>query len=227
VTKDKFFTIISHDLKNPVMAQRNALQSLINNAEILDKDTLIGYYTELLKSVDGQVELLYNLLGWAQLETGRMSVHPDVFDLKLAINAEMKLLQLPLASKNITLSCSFPENTLAFADKTMIGTVVRNLLSNAIKFTHVDGEIELAVTEQKDTFVVSIKDSGIGMTSETRNKLFHIDSQYSASGTEGESGSGLGLVVCKELVEKNGGTLTVESEEGKGTTFRFTVPEGK
>jgi signal transduction histidine kinase len=191
----------------------------------LDKATLSSYYSELLKSADSQVELLYNLLGWAQLETGRMSVHPDVFDLKLVINAETKLMQLPLANKNILLSCSFPENTLAFADKTMIGTVVRNLLSNAIKFTHVDGEIELAVTEQKDIFVVSIKDNGIGMTPETRNKLFRIDSQHSTSGTAGESGSGLGLIVCKELVEKNGGTLTVESEEGKGTTFRFTVKE--
>jgi signal transduction histidine kinase len=132
-------------------------------------------------------------------------------------------MQLPLANKNITLDVSLPENTLAFADKTMIGTVVRNLLSNAIKFTHADGKIELAVTEQKDTFVVSIKDNGIGMTSETRNKLFHIDSQHSTSGTEGESGSGLGLIVCKELVEKNGGTLTVESEEGKGTMFYFTL----
>jgi signal transduction histidine kinase len=224
VTKDKFFSIISHDLKNPAIAQRNALQMLLDNIDNLDTKSVTAYYTELLKSSDAQVELLFNLLSWAQVETGRMPFHPAVFDLKTVIRPETELMLVPLANKQIELSCSLPNNTQAYGDKNMIGTVVRNLLSNAIKFTHTGGQINLDVTVQKDSFLISIKDDGVGMPPETMGNLFRIDKQTSTTGTQGESGSGLGLIVCKELVEKNGGTISVVSEEGKGTTFHFTVP---
>jgi signal transduction histidine kinase len=224
-TKDKFFTIISHDLKNPAFAIHQALQGLIDNVDVLDEALLKQYYTELLKSSDAQIELLFNLLNWAQVETGRMPFRPAVFDLKTIVRAEIDLLQVPLTNKDIHLVCNLPDDAqVVYGDKNMIGTVVRNLLTNAVKFTHTGGEIDLNVTAQKDSYLISITDDGVGMSAEKIDNLFKIDKQASTTGTQGESGNGLGLIVCKELVEKNGGVISVESEEGNGTTFCFTVP---
>jgi len=222
-TKDKFFTIISHDLKNPAIAQRNALQMLLNHEGVLDKDSLKTYYLELLKSADAQVELLYNLLNWAQVQTERMPFKPAIFDLNLVVAQETTLVKSLIDNKNITLESDLPEIAEMCADKTMLATVIRNLLTNAIKFTNEGGKIKIACHCGNDGVVVAISDSGIGMNAETLKNLFHLDTQTSRTGTAGEQGSGLGLIVCKELVERHGGTISVESEEGKGSRFEFRI----
>ena len=222
-TKDKFFSIISHDLKNPVIAQRNALQSLIDHAGEMDIQSLQHYYIELLKSSDSQIELLYNLLNWAQLQTGRMPFCPNPFDLCNVAENEINLLQTQLSGKTILLNTQFPENAIAYGDRIMIAVVIRNILTNAIKFTPEGGKIHMEIIDQKTDFTVSITDNGIGMDEKTLHNLFMLDGQTSRTGTAGETGNGLGLIVSKELIEKNGGKLNVESAEGKGSCFSFTV----
>jgi signal transduction histidine kinase len=226
-TKDKFFSIISHDLKNPALAQRNALQSLVEHASELDAASLQVYYGELLKSADGQVELLYNLLNWAQVQTDRMPYHPSSFDLGETARTEIHLLDLLFRNKGLRLVSEIPAHPTAFGDRTMIGTVIRNLLTNAAKFTPSGGEIRLTVHEQQADYLVSVEDSGVGMSAEKVSQLFQLDNQSSTAGTNGEQGSGLGLIVCKELVEKNGGALSVVSEVGYGSAFRFSVGKGE
>jgi len=224
VTKDKFFSIISHDLRNPAVAQRNALKLLVTNAQRWDADTVQEYLNELLRSADSQVDLLFNLLNWAQIQTGRMAFCPRRFDLVSALRPEVTLCQKIAQQKNISLTTTLPDEAIVFGDQNMLATVVRNLMTNAVKFTGEKGEIELEIsTENKEKFSVSIKDTGLGMSAEQISALFRIDRQQSRDGTAGEKGSGLGLVVCHELLEKHGTTLKVESEPGQGSKFWFEI----
>ena len=229
VTKDKFFSIISHDLQNPVIAQRNALQALINHADKMDAESLKQYYAELLKSTDSQVGLLYDLLNWAKLQSGRMAFNPQEFNLKTLVEETVNVLKTHIAGKQIRLNIDFPneEQIIIYADRTMMAIVLRNLLTNATKFTPQGGEIRLHVETLCATSLqsvqISVEDSGIGMDEETQRNLFNIDRQNSRTGTAGEQGSGLGLIVCKELVEQNGGTMTVKSEVDKGSKITIEI----
>lgn len=222
-TKDKFFSIISHDLKNPAIAQREALQMLIDYSKEWDTESLSKYYNELLKSADNQVELLYNLLNWAQVQTGRMPYHPVIFDLVSELMLDISLLKNMAKNKGVTLNIEIPDNTVLTADRNMLTTIIRNLLTNAVKFTGKGGTVSLQVEKINNKHLFAISDTGLGMTFEQINNLFHVDRRHSRKGTSGEQGNGLGLIVCKELIEKHGGTLHVESREGKGSTFRFTI----
>lgn len=223
-TKDKFFSIISHDLKNPAIAQRDALQQLITHAGEWDADSLSQYYQELLKSADGQVELLYNLLNWAQVQTGRMPYLPTQFDLVSELRSDITLTKNMADRKGILLDLRMPDTTVVTGDRNMLITVVRNLLTNAVKFTDKGGRITLEIKPEKNgAYLISVTDTGAGMNPEQVETLFHIDHQRSRTGTSGEPGSGLGLIVSNELIEKHGSTLQVESEEGKGSCFRFII----
>ena len=228
-TKDKFFSIISHDLKSPAITQRNAIQLLLDNASLWNTDTMQTYFRGLLKSADSQVDLLYNLLNWAQVQTGQTPCRPTIFDLAAELGkSEVVLLSSMAARKNISLIISVPDNTFVTGDVNMLITVVRNLLTNAIKFTAAGGTVALDVSPGKNathraSIVISITDTGTGMNEEQIRNLFNIDRQCSVHGTAGESGAGLGLVVCRELLEKHGSTLHVESEEGKGSKFWFEL----
>jgi len=225
-TKDKFFSIISHDLKNPAIAQRDALQQLISYSKEWDAKLLSQYYNELLKSADGQVELLYNLLNWAQVQTGRMPYNPILFDLVAALHSDVVLIKNMSKQKGIVADIHMPETAIVTGDSNMITTVVRNLLTNAVKFTSSNGIISLNVEplpSANSGFTITVSDIGIGMSDEQLQTLFDLDQQRSRKGTGGESGSGLGLIVCKELVEKHGSTLHVESEENKGSRFWFVL----
>ena len=222
-TKDKFFSIISHDLKNPAIAQRQALQMLIDYANEWDTESLTHYYNELLKSADSQLELLYNLLNWAQVQTGRMPYHSATFDLTAELAPDLSLLSNMAKNKGVNLQINLPKNTILTADRSMLVTVVRNLLTNAIKFTGTGGIVSLLVESTGPNCTFTITDTGVGMSPEQLRNLFHIDNHQSRNGTSGENGNGLGLIVCKELVEKHGGKLLVESREGQGSSFRFTI----
>jgi len=240
VTKDKFFSIISHDLKNPALVLRDALQLLIKNARSWDADTLTDYYHDLLKSADGQVDLLYNLLNWAQIQTGRMAYTPVAFNLSARLRSDISLIRKMAENKGITFVAEMPEDTLVTGDSNMLTAVVRNLLTNAVKFTPADGTVTLKVFqaspnpskggefslpfgEGRGGACISVTDTGVGMSEEQIRNLFQLDSRQSRRGTADEQGSGLGLIVCKELLEKHGSELHVESEEGKGSKFWFTI----
>jgi signal transduction histidine kinase/Tfp pilus assembly protein PilF len=222
-TKDKFFSIISHDLKNPAVAQRDALQTLVKFSEKWDSKTLSDFYSELLKSADSQVELLYNLLGWAQLQTGRMTYTPEPFDIVPRLRSEAVLITKMAEQKGVALKTDLPEEAIVTGDKNMLATVVRNLLTNAVKFTPAGGEVVLSASIGERATAITIADSGVGMTTEQVRDLFRLDNHSSRQGTAGESGTGLGLVVCKELLEKHGSALHVESEPGKGSRFWFEI----
>ena len=223
-TKDKFFSIISHDLKNPAISQRNAIKLLVKNDRLWDADTLTEYYAGLLNSADGQVELLYNLLNWAKIQTGRMTYTPAVFGLTAQLRSDLVLIQNMAENKGITLNISIPKDALITGDSNMLITVLRNLLTNAVKFTASGGTVTLSVEPSgggKYAFIVS--DTGVGMSKEQICNLFRLDSAHFDRGTAGEQGSGLGLIVCRELIEKHGNRLRVESEKGKGSRFWFEV----
>ena len=236
-TKDKFFSIISHDLKNPAVALRDALQLLSENSGSWDTASLSDYYKKLLKSADGQVDLLYTLLGWAQLQTGRMPYNPVPFDLVAAIKSGVSIIKNMAEDKGLTFTVQTPDIALVTGDYNMLTTVIRNLLTNSVKFTAKGGTVTLEITpippasststispaSSISVYTVTITDTGIGITVEQLQNLFRLDHQQSRRGTSGEQGSGLGLIVCKELLEKHGSKLNVKSEAGKGSRFWFTL----
>ncbi|MDR0830371.1 MAG: tetratricopeptide repeat-containing sensor histidine kinase [Prevotellaceae bacterium] len=228
-TKDKFFNIISHDLKNPAIMQQNALRMLLDDSSNLDKKSLKLFYEELVKSADNQVELLYNLLNWAQISTGRMPFVPIDFNLAAKLNSDISLIKSMTERKEINFSVEMPEEAMIFGDSNMICTVIRNLLTNAVKFTEKGGTITLAVGAGYALpslplhWRISIYDNGIGMTAEQISDILNSDKKQSQQGTAGETGSGLGLIVCRELLEKHNSKLHIESEEGKGSRFWFEI----
>ena len=222
-TKDKFFSIISHDLKNPAVAQRDALQLLLDNSDQWNTASLTNYYQKLLKSANGQVALLYDLLNWAQVQTGRMPYNLTQFDLATALQSCIGLIRNMAESKGVIFDVQMPETALVTGDHNMLTTVVRNLLDNAVKFTEKGGNVLLQIDDAGRKYTVSISDTGIGMNSEQMENLFRIDYRRSRKGTAGEQGTGMGLIVCKELIEKHGSRLYVESEEGHGSRFTFEL----
>jgi len=228
-TKDKFFSIISHDLKNPALAQRDALQMMLDNAESWDVDTLKQYYHGLLQSANGQVNLLYNLLNWAQIQTGRMPFLPTQFDIVAELRkTDISLLNDMAKRKGIDFITDIPEIALITGDMNMLSTVVRNLLANAIKFTNQGGTVTLKITAGTGVLPyaptrISVSDTGIGMTEEQIQNLFHLTRQISKRGTAGETGAGIGFIVCIELLEKHGVTLHVESKINEGSHFWFEI----
>ena len=238
-TKDKFFSIISHDLKNPTLAQRNALQLLVDNAGKWDADYLLNYHQKLLVSANGLVELLKSLLNWAQTQTGHKIFYPSAFDLVVALQPDINAIKSMAERKGIVFETQILDNTVLVGDENMILAVIRNLLTNAIKFTEKGGRVTLSISPCKDallispcgdaachvptTWRISITDTGVGMPSEKIQNLFRLDRQTTQHGTAGETGVGLGLIVCKEFLELHNSHLHIESEEGKGSRFWFEI----
>jgi PAS domain S-box-containing protein len=222
--KDKFFSIIAHDLKSPfnsIVGFSDLLAEQVKNKEY---EGIEKYSTIVLQSSQRAMDLLMNLMEWSQSQTGRMEFNPKYFELVELINDTELLLSGSLEQKSISISKITPSHLPLFADKKMIETVLRNLISNAIKFTFPGGNITISVEEKLNELLVSISDTGVGISKANCEKLFRIDQTYSTSGTNKEKGTGLGLILCLEFVEKHGGKIWVESEEGKGSTFHFTIP---
>jgi signal transduction histidine kinase len=153
-----------------------------------------------------------------------LEYNPQSIHVKGIVDRNVALFMPNAEQKQITLKISIPEEVIVYADFNMVDTVIRNLVSNALKFTHPGGTVDVSVRQDEKYIEVSVSDTGIGIAREHLSKLFRIETKYKKSGTAREKGTGLGLILCKELVEKNGGTIWVESEVGKGTTFRVTLP---
>lgn len=225
--KDKFFSIIAHDLKSPFNSILGFSNLLVEEIQEKDYDNIQKYAGIIQQSSNKAIDLLMNLMEWAQSQTGRMEFSPEYIELVNLIEDTELLLSGALQQKSITISKIVPADMPVFADKKMIDTVFRNLISNAIKFTYPGGKITISVSEKQNELLVSVSDNGVGMPKEHLEKLFRIDESYSTSGTKNESGTGLGLILCKEFVEKQGGRIWVESEENIGSVFYFTLPQSE
>lgn len=223
-TKDKFFSIISHDLKGPLNSLTSFSGLLINYFDSLSKEEIQTLAKDLDKSLKNLFALLENLLEWSRSQTGAIEFKPAAFDLSELVKENIDLLAAQAAAKNITLQYEDPLPANVMAHKNSVTTVIRNLISNSIKFTPPGGKITMSVKTSPDEAFLSIADTGVGMSKDVIDKIFRIDAKHSTKGTADEKGTGLGLVLCKDFIEKNKGSIGVHSEEGKGSTFYFTLP---
>ncbi len=223
-TKDKFFSIIAHDLKNPFASLIGASDYLVSSSTELSQQQLTNFLTIINNSAKQGYRLLENLLEWSRMQTGMMSWKPEQVDLWDLVNEVVNLLRGSAENKQIHLEAKVDEDLSAFVDPNMINTVVRNLVSNAIKFTRSGGEVIVESRQCKDFVEITVRDNGIGIKPEDIEKLFRIDEQVVQNGTENETGTGLGLILCKEFIDKHKGELIVKSEANKGSSFIFTLP---
>jgi signal transduction histidine kinase len=223
-SKDTFFSIIAHDLRTPFTGLLGLTQIFSENIGDFTQDEIKEGLDSLQKTSKTVYALLENLLTWSRLQRGVMEYFPQEIFLNTIAEYNISLIAANAEQKQITLRNLVTKDILVYADQDMIHTVLRNLISNALKFTPPGGSIEVSATQADDLVEVAVSDTGTGIDEEHVAKLFRIDVRYSQEGTAGEQGTGLGLILCKELVEKNGGRIWVESEVGKGTTFRFALP---
>lgn len=223
-TKDKFFSIIAHDLKSPYNAVLGFSDILLTQSENLDRQEIKSIADMIKRSADVAVNLLTNLMVWSQSQTNRIKFNPEVLDLTDIVSHVILLYNETALQKGISLSFDLPENSTVTGDREMLDTILRNLVSNAIKFTRPGGKIIVSAVKDEYETIVSVADNGIGISKENKKKLFRIDEGYTTAGTEKEKGTGLGLILCLEFVEKHGGRIWVESTPGKGTIFSFSIP---
>lgn len=225
-SKDKFFSIIAHDLKNPFNALLGFTDLLIEDWDLIDEETKLSVIKDLRKSSKNTYSLLKNLLEWSRSQTGRITIEPVALKTSELVTETMNVLMNQAEIKEIKLVNTIPHNNVCFADNNMISTVFRNLISNAIKFTCTGGMVKIHAIDSGSNYTYCIEDNGVGMDNETVSKLFQITEKIKTLGTAKEEGTGLGLILCKEFIEKNGGTLVVESELNVGSKFCFTLPKG-
>ncbi|NQU51610.1 MAG: HAMP domain-containing histidine kinase [Bacteroidetes bacterium] len=222
--KDKFFSIIAHDLKSP-------FNSILGFSKILSEQIVEENYQELKEYSDiinqsskRAMELLMNLFEWSLINTGRIEYTPEYFEIGDLINETVLLLSDASNQKSIAVKKAILPNTIVYADRIMMGAVLRNIITNAIKFTYLQGKIVISTERKQNELLISVHDNGVGITKDRITDLFEIDKSDSTLGTQNEKGTGLGVILCKEFVEKNGGKLWVESEVDKGSIFYFTIP---
>jgi PAS domain S-box-containing protein len=227
-TKDKFFSIIAHDLKNPFHSIMGFSDLLTRSYVEIEPEKKKEFIRLIHESSASAYALLENLLNWARTQTNRISFQPSMIDVSLIVNDVFQMVGVTAKNKKVKLI--LPDNfknVFAYVDNNMIRTVILNLVSNALKFTGPGGTVSISFAEGMEQLKISVSDTGVGMTEDQKQRLFNLKEFHSSSGTSGESGTGLGLIVCREFIRKHGGDITVESEKGKGSTFRFWLPMRK
>lgn len=222
--KDKFFSIIAHDLKSPFSAILGLSRMLVERIKEKKLEKIEMHAEIIQQSSNKALELLKNLMEWSRSQTGRMVFSPTKFDLTSLIDEMDSLYGTIAGEKNITLHKTFPDELQIEADKPMVSTILRNLISNAIKFTHAEGEIRIVADANHHSVKVCVADNGVGIPEKVQESLFNLDENYSTTGTADEVGTGLGLLLCKEFIDKHNGKIWVESEMGKGSSFYFELP---
>ena len=227
ISKDKFFSILAHDLKSPFHSLLGYSELLATEYDTLSDSDRRKFIQILRQSTKNVYDLVENLLQWSRLQTGRMKCNPEVFEIYAEIEYSIDIFRAVALKKNIFLSPAISVGTLVKADRNMVRSIVQNLISNALKFTTSKGHVRVNSFEKDGEVIVQVTDTGIGMDTEEVNKLFRIDVEFTKKGTAMESGTGLGLILCKELVTSNGGRIWAESTPGKGSVFSFTLPSGK
>jgi two-component system sensor histidine kinase/response regulator len=223
-TKDTLLSIISHDLKTPffnIMGLGELLLSGYNEYDDSMKKELIS---NMVESSRISHNLLDNLLNWIRVQTGRINSNPEEIEVRKIVQEVVELLKAQIQNKDIDLKIEISQETIVWADVNMLQTIIRNLVTNAIKYSKRGGKIIIYAQQQNNEAIIEVRDSGIGIPEEKRKKLFMPSANLSTPGTENELGSGFGLVLVREFVEQNKGTISIESREGEGATFRFTLP---
>ena len=222
--KDKFLSIIAHDLKGPFQGFLGLTQSLAEDVSNYSAEELSQAGKEMYKTANRLFNLIKNLLEWAQMQRGSLSFQPKEISLQILIVNNVEAIKWRSEQKTITVNNSVSGTFQVYADENMINSVLLNLITNAVKFTHRNGTITINAKKSSEELVeISVSDTGIGMQNCEVEKLFKLSERIQSEGTEGEESTGLGLLLCKEFVEKNGGKIWAESEEGKGSTFYFTL----
>jgi len=223
--KDKLFSIIAHDLRSPFNTLKGFVDLILSRYENYNDQERKEMLGIISASTDNVYNLIDNLLSWARAQRGAIHFNPKTNNIVDLLNDNIVLIGNQAAAKNIKIEfTSYSKDIPIMIDKQMINIIIRNLLTNAIKFTHKDGKIVLNCTRENHSVIISVQDDGIGISEENKEKLFRNDLHFSSQGTNNETGSGLGLLLCKELIEKHNGKIWVESELNKGTTFFFNLP---
>ena len=221
-TKDKLFSIISHDLRSP-FAQLKGVLDLFEKGGISEAE-LKYFLPEIIKNVNYTSDLLNNLVYWAKSQMSGLHADPELFDVYKLIANKENLFGKEIKNKDLSFMNYVSEKTIIYADKNMVDLIIRNLVANAIKFCRKTDTILIKAEETANDFlIIRVADTGIGMSAESRSKIFR-EANFTTLGTHKEKGTGIGLKLCKEFVEANGGKIWVDSEEGKGTVFSFSVP---
>lgn len=249
-SKDKFFSIISHDLRSPFHPLLGLSEILANEISSLSNDEIADYSKEIFNLLQNQYQLLEDLLEWSKIQRNTINFNPSGIQLNSVVNETLNLLRENAERKKILLVNLVGDNLVVSADKNLLRSIFQNLISNAIKFSFENGEIEISAKEsafakpassppqriaegsrsgktgKDDMIEICVYDSGVGLNKDEIEKIFSIHTGHSQPGTKGEKGSGLGLILCKEMIEKHGGKIRIESEKGRGSKFYFTLPKG-
>jgi two-component system, sensor histidine kinase and response regulator len=223
-TKDKFFSIITHDLKGPFKAMLNISENLHKTIQKKNTEEISETSQMLNDAIKEAFDLLDNLLLWSRSQTGRIEYISDNMLLKESIESSFKIVKSQADEKHIKLLNKISEKLEIYADENIIKTVLRNLLSNAVKYSHPKGEIKVSASIEDNMAEICVSDKGVGIPAKNMETLFTLNFKNITLGTSNERGTGLGLILCREFVEKMGGKIWVESEPGKGSKFYFTIP---
>ncbi|MBZ0198458.1 MAG: hypothetical protein K8H86_01225, partial [Ignavibacteriaceae bacterium] len=226
-TKDKLFSIIAHDLRSPFQPLLHYSEILSTEIEELDKSEIVKFGADINYAAKEVFSLLENLLEWSGMQTGGIKYNPDKINLYQKANEVIRNVKTGADQKNIEILNKIDHSIFVIADTQMLRAVIHNLLTNSVKFTNNGGKIVINAGANNTFINVSITDNGVGINPDKIDSIFDIDKTNTTMGTNNEKGSGLGLHICREFVEKQGGKIWVESEIGKGSTFYFTLPDGK
>jgi len=226
-TKDRLYSIIGHDLRSPFNSILGFSELLTESYEDLTEEERKQYASNINTASKSAYNLLENLLEWSRIQLSHTVFAPEELNLNLFVNEAFMHIRDAAIAKKITLVNKVSSNQIVFADKNMLSTILRNLVSNGVKFTNIGGSVDVSATAHPEGLEICIADTGIGISKEIQEKLFHIDILLSMPGTLNEKGTGLGLIICKEFIEKHHGTIRIESEEGKGSRFCIMLPMKK
>ncbi len=223
-SKDRFFSIISHDLRSPFHGLAQITAHLAEHGEELSSEERRKYAVAVRDTVGRLYNLAENLLQWSGSQSGKIPFSPEPIDLHFQAHSVLSLFTETARRKDVTVINAVDRNISVTADQNMLNTILRNLVANGIKFTPAGGRVVVAAECRPEDILVRVEDSGVGIPRDRIGELFRIDSKHTSTGTAGELGTGLGLIVCREFVERNGGTIRIESDEGAGTRVLFTLP---
>lgn len=223
-SKNKFFSIIAHDLKSPFFGILLLSELLANNMNEFTQEDVSECAKNMYEAAQNYHKLLQNLLDWSMAQMGAIEFTPELIRLEDLFFEIVSMTQNSSQAKNIDLSYELDDNMTIYADKNMLNTIIRNLVSNAVKYTNRDGKVLLSASNLKEGVRISITDNGVGINEEKIDQLFNLGIKSSTLGTDNEPGTGLGLILCQEFAEKHRTKIGIESKEGEGTTFYFTLP---
>ena len=226
-TKDKLFSVIAHDLVNPFSSFQQILEIILNNYESFDDETRKDYLTKTYQLARSNNELLQNLLNWSRVQRNKLTLEYSTINLHDLVQENTSYLLSNAKDKNIQIINFVHPETSIQADENALSIVIRNLISNAIKFTYIDGKVEISDYQENNEVILKIKDNGKGMDQKTLSSIFNTEEINSSYGTNNEKGSGLGLMLCKEFIERHNGKIWAESLPDKGSEFFISLPRYK